>query len=197
MEFPLWDEQWFWLINREWRSEWLDVIMPYWRHKLFWMPFYFFLAAFLWFNFRQKALYFLLGAALTIGIADMTSSQLIKKSVERLRPCNDQELKEEVNLLVRCGGGYSFTSSHATNHFALAFFFLLTLGRRMGGWRWLFLFWAASIAYGQVYVGVHYPVDVLVGAMIGSMIGIGVAFLYKSLKGLRISYFYEKESRYT
>ena len=81
--------------------------------------------------------------------------------------------KKEVGVrsLVKCGGGYSFTSSHATNHFAMAAFVLVLFGRR---YRWLkapLWFWAFSISYGQVYVGVHYPLDIFGGALLGIAIG--------------------------
>ena len=127
-----------------------------------------------------------LALALTVGIADTISSKVIKKSVQRLRPCNDTQINQQVKLLVRCGGGYSFTSSHATNHFAVALFLIGTLGRIFRRMKWPLLFWAATIALGQVYVGVHYPFDILVGGTIGSLIGIGVARLYQSFPKLAL-----------
>jgi len=111
-------------------------------------------------------------AVATVGMADVVSSKLVKPAVQRVRPCNDVGLKFEVRELVHCGGGYSFTSSHATNHFAIATFLYLVLGGLRKKWiRWALLAWAASIAYGQVYVGVHYPLDVITGAVLGSLIG--------------------------
>ncbi len=181
------DQEIFHIINDQWHNSFLDAILPYWRDKKFWIPFYLLLTAFLAYQFKIKALYFVLAVALTIGIADTTSSKLIKKSVQRLRPCNDPALKSDVNLLVGCGGGYSFTSSHATNHFAMALFFFLTLGRLYRWTRIPFLFWAASIAFGQVYVGVHYPLDVLVGSIIGSLIGIIIGKLYLRQKKISIA----------
>ena len=106
------------------------------------------------------------------------SSKVVKESVMRLRPCNDAEIKADVNLLVRCGSGYSFTSSHATNHFAIAAFISMTLGMVLPLIRWPFYLWAASIAFGQVYVGVHYPFDVISGALLGWLIGVLAAKLY-------------------
>ena len=130
-------------------------------------------------NFPKKAWMIILGLIVTIGIADYTSSQIIKKSIKRVRPCKEIKLQEDLHLLVRCGSGYSFTSSHATNHFAIAGFLSLIL---LGNRRWLhFLIWAwaASIAYGQVYVGVHYPMDVVAGAILGGLIGRVVAKVVK------------------
>ena len=110
------------------------------------------------------------------------SSELVKKTVRRIRPCNDPELQEEVKLLVSCGAGYSFTSSHATNHFAVAAFISMTLGLL---YRWIRLplfLWAASIAFGQVYVGVHYPLDVIGGGILGVLIGFIIARLYQQFE---------------
>ena len=87
------DQEIFHLINNDWHNPILDAILPYWRDKKFWIPFYLLLTVFLAFRFRIKALYFVLAMALTIGIADTVSSKLIKKSVKRVRPCNDVELK--------------------------------------------------------------------------------------------------------
>ncbi len=181
-------DQWlFELINYHGHNDFLDFLMPYWREKVFWVPAYIALFVFMVYRFKIKAIYFGLAIAVTIGIADTVSSQWIKKSVQRIRPCNDPLQQEEVKLLVRCGGGYSFTSSHATNHFAIALFIIGTLGLVFPKIKYWLLFWAGSIAYGQVYVGVHYPFDVLVGGMIGSFIGYVVARLYNFAPQFRLS----------
>ncbi|MFM9951378.1 MAG: phosphatase PAP2 family protein, partial [Saprospiraceae bacterium] len=126
-----------------------------------------------------KGAFFILAVIVAASLADMTSSRLIKQNVERLRPCNEPEIKEQVNLLVHCGGGYSFTSSHAANHFAVAVFLCFTLGRLYRRIRLPLLLWAASIAYGQVYVGIHYPLDVVCGALLGTFIGWIVSLMYQ------------------
>lgn len=173
------DEYLFHLINSNWHTPFLDMIMPYWRSKYSWIPFYLILIAFLIVKYKHKTWLYLFAVAATIAIADTTSSQVIKKTVKRPRPCHEQSsLHNEVNLLIKCGGGYSFTSSHATNHFALAFFLIFTLGKRYRRMIFPLFLWATSIAFGQVYVGVHYPIDVFVGGLLGTLIGSFVAFLY-------------------
>ncbi|MCB0631890.1 MAG: phosphatase PAP2 family protein [Saprospiraceae bacterium] len=184
-----WDQWLFHLINYDWHNGFLDQMMPLWREKKVWIPLYILLAGFVFYRFRWKGLYFVLAAVLTIAIADPVSSQLIKKNFQRERPCRAAHLDKEVKLLVPCGGGYSFTSSHATNHFALGAFLFLTVGRLIGRWRWLFLLWAASIAFGQVYVGVHYPLDVTVGGLVGFLIGWLIYRLYSSIPSIRIPEF--------
>ncbi len=186
------DQTLFFLINGEWHNAFLDMIMPYWRNKLFWSPLYVFLLFYILLNYKLKGFYFILLLAAVITVADTTSSKIIKKSVQRIRPCNDVKVKKNVQLLVRCGSGYSFTSSHATNHFAVATFLIFTLFRRYRWAKIALIFWAASIAYGQVYVGVHYPLDVLSGAFLGIIVGILFVMIYSRFGAFKIVEFYRK-----
>lgn len=181
-----WDQQLFELLNGQWQLPLLDWLAPLWRDKRFWIPLYLLLSVFVVRTYRKQGIIFLLALGLTAGISDMVSSRVIKPAVQRLRPCNTPELREDVHLLVHCGSGYSFTSSHAANHFAVAAFIFFTLGtlhRRGRGLWWL---WAASIAYAQVYVGVHYPADVLAGSLLGAAIGYLTSRLYLRLPNLSI-----------
>lgn len=175
----LWDQKLFFLINHA-HLYWFDAAMPYFRNKILWAPLYIFIISFFIWNYPKNGLWIVLFAVLTVGISDTVSSKWIKKSVQRLRPCNDQEINGEVTLRIRCGGGYSFTSSHATNHAALAcfiFFLLQNHGRRR--WRYLLLIWAVCIGVAQIYVGVHYPLDVIGGFAIGSFIGWLLAAVFR------------------
>ena len=172
------DQFLFELINGQGHNEVLDWIMPIWREKSTWIPLYIALVGFVGYKYRKASLYFMLALALAVGLADTISSKVIKPSVQRLRPCNDPEIKAEVQLLVHCGSGYSFTSSHASNHFAIAAFLSLTLGLHYRRIRLPLYLWAASIALGQVYVGVHYPLDIFIGAILGLIIGNIVAKMY-------------------
>lgn len=177
------DQSLFALINGEWTSPILDWILPVWREKLFWIPVYFFIMSFMVINFRKKGYWFIVFMMLTVGAADLVSNELVKKNVERLRPCREPSVTNE-RVLVRCGSGYSFTSNHAANHFAVSMFLIFTIGRRF---RWVVpaaLFWAASIAYGQVYVGVHYPLDVICGGILGTLIAYLGSYFY-SISGPR------------
>lgn len=182
----VWDQWLFELINVDGHTSWLDQLFPLWRDKRFWIPAYLLLAAWLIYRFRWKGFFLILGAILTIAISDPLSSEVVKKQVKRDRPCRSAALAGEVQVLIPCGGGYSFPSSHATNHFALAVFLYLTLGRLFRSRRWLLLLWAATVAYGQVYVGVHYPLDVLAGALLGSLVGGLIAYLYSRTHSIRI-----------
>ena len=167
-----WDTWLFLKINTEWTNPFLDSISPWWREANAWVPLYLFLIIFGIINFKKKVWYWLLFTAITLTLSDQLSSNLIKNLVERPRPCRDEFLADKVRLLLNnCSGGYSFTSSHATNHFAFAVFIFITLQPFFKKWTYLFFVWAATICYGQVYVGVHYPLDVVCGAILGCGIG--------------------------
>jgi len=171
------DKSLFGYINQTWQTDWQNFLWPLWRNKLFWVPFYVFLLFFLVQNLRQKTWIILLGLTLTVVVTDTLSSQLLKKNIKRPRPCHLPASEQPVHLLIPRGSGYSFTSSHATNHFGVAAFLFVTLGTLLGRYRWWLIFWAATIAYAQVYVGVHYPMDVLSGGLLGWVIGRTIAKL--------------------
>lgn len=128
------------------------------------------LIALMWFG-KKKGVITVLLLILTIVLSDQISSFIIKPCFDRLRPCH---VLEHVRLLVGCGGGKSFTSSHATNNFAMAFL----IGHFWPRAKWWLLLWAALVAYSRVYVGVHYPSDLLGGAVLGGVIALAVAFGY-------------------
>ncbi len=175
------DYQLFDLINGQFYHAFLDAIMPFWRSKYFWAPLYLFGIMFIGLNYRKQAPYILVFLLLAIILSDQVSSGLIKPLVNRLRPCNQPGILEYVRLLIPCGSGKSFVSSHATNHFAVATYIALLF---RGQYTWLHplaLFWAASISYGQIYVGVHYPLDIIGGAILGIFIGQIMAYIVRRL----------------
>jgi undecaprenyl-diphosphatase len=126
-------------------------------------------------------------AAGTVVLTDFVSSTLIKENIWRLRPCNNPDLSSWINIMV----GYrpqssSFTSSHAANHFGIATFLYLSLKEEFGKWPMFFFLWAFAISYAQVYVGVHYPLDVIAGTGIGLLIGYLTGRLFNKNFGLTI-----------
>lgn len=176
------DQEAFLTINQGLSNLFFDWLMPILRNRYTWAPLYLFIIIFCIRNYGKQGLLVVLFTLVTFGISDFTSSSLIKKSVQRVRPCNDIEFKETVNTRVRCGSGYSFTSSHATNHFAVALFLIMVFYRRWKPILWIGLLWAGAISFAQVYVGVHYPLDVLSGALLGSLIGYLVGLLFRFLQ---------------
>lgn len=166
------DRSLFLLINRGTTNPLFDAVLPLWRTAEFWTPLYLFLLAFMWMNFRKQTGWWVLYFILTVSIMDMAGNRLIKQTVQRIRPCNDPTLITEMILrLPHCGTGFSFTSNHAANHFAMAGFLFLTLGHVMGKWKWLLFLWAFSVGFAQIYVGVHYPADIAGGSLLGLMAG--------------------------
>ncbi len=166
------DKYWFKVINSQWNNSFFDLVLPYIRNQFTWGPLYIFLVVFVLVNFKKNAGWWILFFIGTAVLSDFVSSDLIKKNVLRLRPCNDPDMADQLRFLV----GYrpkssSFTSSHATNHFAAAAFLYYTLKNHIGKWAWLFFAWAFVIVYAQIYVGVHYPIDVICGGIIGFILG--------------------------
>ncbi len=174
-----WDSWLFLKINTVFTHSLLDKIFPLWRDSELWVPFYLFLIVLAIVNFGKKAGSWILFAIINVALTDQASSSLIKNWFARIRPCNEELLVGKMRLLLEhCSGGFSFTSSHATNHFGFAIFVFLTTRHLFGKWgKWLFV-WAATISYGQVYVGVHYPIDILFGALLGLGIGALTAGYY-------------------
>lgn len=165
-------------INQEWTNPFFDRVLPLMRESIVWVPLYLFLAVFGWLNYGKKAYFWILAAIATAVIANFISSDIIKVVFYRDRPCRDSLLEPAANLLInRCPISSSFTSSHAVNHFSVAMFLFQTM-RYTVKKSWLFFIWALVIVYAQVYVGVHYPMDVVFGAMAGCAIGYFVSAVY-------------------
>jgi undecaprenyl-diphosphatase len=115
-----------------------------------------------------------------ILLADQTSVHLFKNMFERLRPCHNPMITDFVHTVHgKCGGQFGFVSSHAANSFALAVFSGLLLKSKYRYFLPLMVFWAAVVSYSRIYLGVHYPADVLGGAILGSILGIFVFWMMK------------------
>lgn len=159
-----------------------DVAMVYASSKYFWLPFYLFLIYMIFLQEKKKTLLVLLFVLILITISDQVSVQLFKNVFQRLRPCHNPDLALMVHIVEGCGGKFGFISSHATNSFALAFF---VSGLLRTNYRWIGLVmyaWALLTIYSRIYLGVHYPGDVIAGALVGTVIGWGVYAAYKYAK---------------
>lgn len=171
-----------------------DPIMWWISDMLFWVPFYAFLMYLLikketakWKNFDWKIIAFIVvSIALSITIADQVASGFCKPFFERLRPSHEPVLDGLVHLLkdpnghIYKGGQFGFISSHAANSFALAIF-LLQLFKPLK-WRYWLVFWAIVVSYSRIYLGVHYPGDILGGALVGLFAGWTGSKVYFYLK---------------
>lgn len=176
------DRSFFRLIHSGCKNDFFDSFFPVFRNSVTWVPLYLFLLVFALANYKKNAGWWILIAIATASASDFISSDLIKGNIFRLRPCHDPSL---ATLLVSyCPQSSSFTSSHAMNHFSLASFLFFTLRDVPAVWRRLFFIWAALICFGQVYVGVHFPLDVIAGGILGYFFGYIVAKLFNSHYGL-------------
>jgi undecaprenyl-diphosphatase len=149
-------------------SDFWDTIMLMVTRKETWIPFYAILVFYIFRNYRSKTLPVLFFLALTILLSDQLSV-LIKDSVQRLRPVHDPVLGPLVHNVLRKGNLYGFVSSHATNSFAI-FIFTSRLFKNKG-YSLLILFWALVFSYSRIYSGVHYPLDILGGFVLGWLVG--------------------------
>lgn len=175
---------WYYL-NTQWHNAFLDLVVPFLRNQWFWVPLYLFLLLFMPSRYRRNGWLWCLMFFISFVLSDQVSATLLKPYFHRLRPCNNPYLTGIVRNLVPCGSGKSFPSSHAANHFSIAIFSAVTLGRT-ARWVWpLAIIWALSVCYAQVYVGVHYPLDVTVGGLIGTLIGILTGKTYNRFIGLQ------------
>jgi membrane-associated phospholipid phosphatase len=177
------DKTLFVLIQHDTDGSVLDKLMPIFREPLTWVPLYAFVLLYAFRQGKAKAWPFIILTLLTVAITDTVTAQLLKPMFDRLRPCHDPDLQGVLRGLVDCGGLYSMPSNHAANHFGLAAFWYFSI-REMNGrkWRWLWV-WAAAICYAQIYVGKHYPFDILAGATFGFLTGLGMFRLFVYWEG--------------
>lgn len=160
-----WDEEVFLWLN-SFHTEALDPIVLQLTQTITWIPLYLLLLYLIYRNDPKNSAWVIGGLMCTILLADQLSSGLMKPYFERLRPCHDPRWEGILHLYGRCGGLYGFVSSHAANTFGLATFLTLKLGKQQKAIAWLFLY-ALLVSYTRIYLGVHYPLDVVFGAFVG------------------------------
>jgi undecaprenyl-diphosphatase len=164
------DTQLFLWLNA-FHAPWADTLMAWVTSRDAWIPFYVLLLGWLVWQYKRQSISMILAMIITILIADQFTSSFLKPFVQRLRPCYVAYLEGKVHTVVGCGGTYGFASSHAANSFGLAMILCLLLPNFK--YKNVFFVWAALVSYSRIYVGVHYPLDIVCGALIG----IGAAFI--------------------
>ncbi len=159
-----------------------DFLMWWASDKYIWIPLYALFLYLLWKRYGKNIWLVMIFAVLLVFLSDQISVHLFKDVFQRLRPCHEPALEGMVHLVNdKCGGRFGFYSSHASNVFAIAVFVIFLSGRNR---KWLalpILLWALFVAYSRIYLGVHYPADVLAGALAGSLLGWIVARFLKNL----------------
>ncbi len=162
-----------------------DAVIPWFRQAWFWSPVYAFLLYVVVSRYKKQGLVWCVFFILIFALGDSFSAQMLKPFFHRIRPCNDEALLPFLqHLPVRCGVGFSFPSTHATNHSAFAAFIMFTLHRHFPQRAWLAIVWALLVCFAQLYVAVHYPSDLLGGMLLGTLIGLGMGWVFNSRVGL-------------
>ncbi|MCJ7449817.1 MAG: phosphatase PAP2 family protein [Bacteroidales bacterium] len=171
------DHQLFLILNSV-NSPFWDKVMYAISGKIIWIPLYTAILIFLAIKYKKKFLVILLFIILAVTLADQSSVNLFKNLFHRLRPCHEPSLEGLVHLVKgECGGLYGFVSSHAANSFNIALLSLMLIRKK---WYTIcIILWASIIGYSRIYLGVHYPGDVIVGSLLGALIGWGVYKLYE------------------
>ena len=167
------DEYLFRLINSTgWEQ--MDQVMILISSKWFWIPLYIIILYQIYKKYPKEFFKLLCSYGLLIFLADFGSVQLFKEVFQRARPCH---WLEGIRIVDGCGGRFGFISSHAANSFAIAFFTSLVLRKY---WWFVNLFsWAVLIGFSRIYLGVHYPFDILGGMLWGLFVSLLVNYIYK------------------
>ena len=159
-----WDIELFFFLNGSGR-EWIDPLMIWFSAKWFWIPLYALLLYLLFKKYNWRVwipIIFLVGL---ITLTDQFTSSFMKPFFERFRPCHDPLIQPLVRLVDKCGGKYGFASSHAANTMGVAVFLQFIWSNQ---WTKLLIIWSVVVGYSRIYLGVHYPGDVLVGFLVGT-----------------------------
>ena len=170
----------------------LDAVMVFVSNRTVWFPAYALLTGWLIWHFRRRAVLLLPLLIAAVALADSITSRLFKPFFGRLRPCHAPELAGLLHLPDGCGGQFGFLSSHTANSVALAVFLALVLpGSRFRGLKIGAALWAILLSYSRIYLGAHYPSDVLGGALVGALLAWGAAQLFRrgSTRSTQAPYF--------
>ena len=170
------DQQLFLFLNSL-NSPFWDQVMHAISGKVIWVPLYLAILIVLGIKYKRKFLVILLFIILAATLADQTSV-LFKNLVQRLRPCHEPSLEGLIHLVNgECGGKFGFVSSHAANSFNVALISLLFIKKR---WYTIsIILWASVVGYSRIYLGVHYPGDMICGLLLGALIGWSIYKLYE------------------
>jgi undecaprenyl-diphosphatase len=182
------DTQWFLYLN-SFHNDFWDTIMLMVTRKETWIPFYLIIIFYFVKSYRSKSILILLFLALTVLLCDQISV-IIKESVQRLRPVYNPAIEHIVHNVLRKGGEFGFVSSHAANSFGIFIFTSLIFKNR--NYSLLLLFWAILFSYSRIYSGVHYPTDIICGAVLGLLFGYA---MFKTMMFIENHYFIARPPR--
>jgi undecaprenyl-diphosphatase len=161
-------------------SPFMDKIMWVFSERNTWIPLYLLLLGIIIYRFKKQSWIILLGVVVLIVLSDQISSGIIKHLVERLRPSHDPAISSQLHIVKNYRGGlYGFISSHAANTFAIAVFLALIFKRKV--FNYGIIIWASLVSFSRIYLGVHYPGDVLCGAILGTCLGFLIVYILNKI----------------
>jgi undecaprenyl-diphosphatase len=171
-----WDQELLLWLNG-FHSPGMDPIMFWVTKTEFWIPLYLLLLYLIFRDHKKAGWYILAGLILSLALSDLITYRIMKPLFHRLRPSHEPGLQGLLHIVNDYRGGlYGFASSHAANCFGIAFFIHLQF-RKSYRWVGLMFLWAFIMSYTRIYLGVHYPGDILVGGLVGLLAGyIGYRF---------------------
>ncbi|CAN5522749.1 phosphatase PAP2 family protein [soil metagenome] len=180
-------------------NSFFDFVMYWASNRFIWIPFYAFLFYHVIKAFQKKSVLILVLIAAMITVSDQVSSSIVKNAVHRLRPCHNPEIKSQVHLVNgECGGTFGYFSSHATNSFALAVFLFLLFRKKanqaavnevtkpfvkISNLAVVLFLYAGIVSYSRIYLGSHYPLDVITGIAFGTLLSFIFAQIFFRITG--------------
>ncbi len=180
-QIKVWDERLFLWLN-QFHAPWMDPIMFMITKTELWIPLYAILIYLIFKNYKKEGWLILVGIVITLVMADMITYRFMKPYFLRLRPSHETSLESIIHIVNDYRGGlHGFASSHAANTTGVAFFIFL-LFKNKYRWIWTIFVWAFAMSYSRIYLGVHYPGDILVGAVVGILCGYAGFEVYRLLK---------------
>ena len=173
------DTELFLLLNG-WRADWLDPVMSAITEMWVWTPLYLLLIYWVVKQYGKRCWWVFLAVAVAVLCSDQLSAHVFKPLFQRMRPCYNEELQGIIHLPNGMAGGkYGFVSSHAANTFAVAAFLTAALWKNRRWIGWVLYLWAFISSYSRIYIGYHYPADILAGAILGILVGLIIWKLFQ------------------
>jgi len=163
-------------------TSWLDPLMYWGTKSVIWLPLYLYLFYLIIEKYRWNTLWIVLFAALMITASDQLSV-LVKEYFQRPRPTHEPGITGIHTVYGYTGGAFGFYSSHASNTMAVAIFVIILLRGTAAWFSWMMIGWACLMSYTRIYLGVHYPGDILTGMVAGAILGwIAATFCEKAIR---------------
>lgn len=175
-----------WLVNLDkslflvlngWHSPFWDFVMYWLSDRFIWIPLYAFLLLLIIKKYKKQAWIVIISVILLIVLTDQIST-FLKNAIERPRPCHNLSIQGLVYTLNgNCGGSFGFVSSHATNSFGLATMILLLFHGKIKLIGLIMIIWASLVSFSRIYLGVHYPLDIAGGFILGTSLAILIFYI--------------------